>query len=323
VLAFWFLIYFTADRWWLGTILMYSPRWLAATPLVVLTPLALLVNRRSLLVLGGMGVLVAGPIMDFRIRAPWATSARAAQVRVRILDLNTDGADLDAAALGKLIRETHPDIVTLQDWRGRHEEEVFGGDVAGGADSGGWNMRRDGELLVASRFAVEPGVTSPDRCWRARNGHLRVYVVHAPKADIRLANLHLATARHALEAIVQGGVEGGPQIMENAALRAEQSQSATEFIRGGSPGQPILVAGDFNTLTDSATYRRYWSSFTNAFSSAGLGWGFTHFTHRTALRIDHVLAGPGWRVTRAWVGPAVGSAHRPVLADLEWAGTPD
>src|SRR5437868_14547560 len=40
VLAYWFLIHFTADRWWAGTILMYSPRWLAATPLVVLAPLA-------------------------------------------------------------------------------------------------------------------------------------------------------------------------------------------------------------------------------------------------------------------------------------------
>jgi vancomycin resistance protein VanJ len=311
VLAYWFLIHFTADRWWLGTILMYSPRWLAATPLCVLAPLALLLNRRSLAVLAGMGLLVAGPIMDFRIPAPWATSARAAQLRVRILNLNTDGADLDAKALGELIRETKPDIVALQDWRGRHEEEVFG--------KGDWNIRRDGELLVASRFPIDPGVTSSDQCWRMRNGHLRVYQVHTPKTDIRLANLHLATARHALEAIIHGGTEGAPQIMENVQLRAEQSQSAAEFIRSGSPRQPILIAGDFNTLTDSVTYRRYWSSFTNAFSTAGLGWGFTHFTHRTALRIDHVLTGPGWRVTRAWVGPAVGSAHRPVLADLEWS----
>jgi endonuclease/exonuclease/phosphatase (EEP) superfamily protein YafD len=50
---------------------------------------------------------------------------------------------------------------------------------------------------------------------------------------------------------------------------------------------------------------------------AGFGVGSTHFTRHTAVRIDHVLAGPGWRVRRAWTGPFVGSAHRPVIAEVE------
>ena len=60
----------------------------------------------------------------------------------------------------------------------------------------------------------------------------------------------------------------------------------------------MLVLGDFNMPPDSAIYRRCWSDFSNAFDSAGFGFGSTHFTHRTAVRIDHVLAGPGWRFRR-------------------------
>jgi endonuclease/exonuclease/phosphatase (EEP) superfamily protein YafD len=83
----------------------------------------------------------------------------------------------------------------------------------------------------------------------------------------------------------------------------------------------VIVLGDFNMPPDSAIYRQFWSDFSNAISSAGFGFGSTHFTHRTAVRIDHVLAGPGWRFRRAWVGPFVGSAHRPVVADVDVTGT--
>jgi vancomycin resistance protein VanJ len=82
----------------------------------------------------------------------------------------------------------------------------------------------------------------------------------------------------------------------------------------------VVVLGDFNTPTDSASYRESWSPFTNAFSAAGFGFGNTHFTEKTAIRIDHVLLGPGWTCRRAWVGPHVGWGHRPVVADIEAVG---
>ena len=72
----------------------------------------------------------------------------------------------------------------------------------------------------------------------------------------------------------------------------------------------------------SCVRQTYWSKYTNAFSEAGLGWGYTFYANRTSLRIDHILAGPGWRCRECWVGPEVGSEHRPVIADLEWHGKP-
>jgi endonuclease/exonuclease/phosphatase (EEP) superfamily protein YafD len=79
----------------------------------------------------------------------------------------------------------------------------------------------------------------------------------------------------------------------------------------------MLLAGDFNTPSDSVIYREYWSPFHNAYSDAGFGWGYTYFSRRAAVRIDHQLAGSGWRCRKCWVGADVGSPHRPVIADWE------
>jgi endonuclease/exonuclease/phosphatase (EEP) superfamily protein YafD len=85
-----------------------------------------------------------------------------------------------------------------------------------------------------------------------------------------------------------------------------------------------VLAGDFNLTVEHPLYRCDWSGYTNAFSQTGWGLGRTMFTRQMALRLDHVLCGPDWHVTRCWVGPEVGSAHCPVIAELTWRGpTPD
>jgi endonuclease/exonuclease/phosphatase (EEP) superfamily protein YafD len=82
------------------------------------------------------------------------------------------------------------------------------------------------------------------------------------------------------------------------------------------------VAGDFNTPTRSAVYRESWTDLTNAFSAAGWGLGHTHFSRRIGVRIDHILASDHWHVTSCEVGPDVGSAHRPVVAELKRPSAP-
>jgi endonuclease/exonuclease/phosphatase (EEP) superfamily protein YafD len=81
---------------------------------------------------------------------------------------------------------------------------------------------------------------------------------------------------------------------------------------------PLLTVGDFNTPPDSTIYHEYWASFHNGFEEAGVGWGHTYISRWAAVRIDHQLAGPGWDCQKCWVGPEVGSPHRPVIADWMW-----
>ena len=60
--------------------------------------------------------------------------------------------------------------------------------------------------------------------------------------------------------------------------------------------------------------------YTDAFSEAGRGWGYTFIGAKTTVRIDHVLISKGWHRAACRVGPNVGSPHRPVIADLVWTG---
>jgi vancomycin resistance protein VanJ len=80
---------------------------------------------------------------------------------------------------------------------------------------------------------------------------------------------------------------------------------------------PVLIVGDFNTPTASTLYRRHWNDFTNAFSAVGFGFGTTHISTTSSVRIDHILYGPGWRAQACWTGPVVGSPHRPLVADMQ------
>jgi endonuclease/exonuclease/phosphatase (EEP) superfamily protein YafD len=73
---------------------------------------------------------------------------------------------------------------------------------------------------------------------------------------------------------------------------------------------------------ESAVFREHWSGYQDSFSTAGFGFGFSKRTRLIGVRIDHVLASPGWLCVKSWVGPSLGHDHRPVLAVLRWVGAP-
>jgi len=231
-----------------------------------------------------------------------------------------DGPSLDAAELKAFIDQTKPDVVALQTWAARHQRGVFGP----GYPPAGWNVHRDGELFFASRYPIAQVRTTREPPFDANDGALAAYDVQAPFGTVHFVNLHLATPRRGLMAFVGEGPGAADEVRATVALRRRQTEFARRWVDEALPSRSgrVVALGDFNTPTDSAVYREFWSPFTNAFSSAGFGFGNTHFTEKTAIRIDHVLLGPGWACRRAWVGPHVGSGHRPVVADIEARGVP-
>jgi endonuclease/exonuclease/phosphatase (EEP) superfamily protein YafD len=179
---------------------------------------------------------------------------------------------------------------------------------------GSWHFHRDDELFLASRFPILASESHEHPALRRADGAMARYELETPAGPIQVFNLHLATPREGLSAIASRSWDELDSLKWNMHLRRRQSQLGSGWAAGAAG--PVLVAGDFNTPPDSRTYRQFWSRFTNAFSYAGTGFGNTHFTRLTAVRIDHILAGGDFRVRRCWVGPDVGSAHRPVVADL-------
>ncbi len=309
VVGVWLLLYLFSDRWWLATVIMFGPRWVWGTPLVVLVPAAVALRPRMLWVLAICLILVVGPLMGLCI--PWRPlfNQRDVQSTVRVLSCNVHYKELDALALGHLIGEVQPDIVALQSWTSRHQSAF--------AELPDWDRRRDGELYLATRFRIRT-VQELGEPFAGGKGAIRHYILEAPMGELNFFNLHLQTPRTGLSAVIRGWWKGADAIEAGSELRREQSLAATRWIAGAQG--PILIAGDFNTPPDSAMFREYWSSYGNAFSTAGFGWGYTHFTRRTAVRIDQILYSRGWQCKRCWVGPNVGSEHRPVIADVEWIG---
>lgn len=295
-----------SDVWWPATILMYMPRGLFALPLVLLVPAAILVRPRSLIALGLAVLLLVGPLMGLCV--PWRTwfAGAARGPHFRVMTCNVHYSQLDAPALRALMDEARPDVVALQYWTSRFEKELFEPET--------WHIHRDGQFCLASRHPI--GKVEPlGQPLIAVGTELEVERI----GRLSFVNLHLATPRDGLVAVVRQRATGVQQLEANIEQRRSQSAEVVRWLDGVQG--PLVIAGDFNTAPESVIYREYWGSFTDAFTAAGFGWGQTQYTpRRTAVRIDHILVGPGWRCRDCRVGPYVGSEHRPLIADLQWVG---
>lgn len=295
------------DRWWPATLLGYGPRWLLGAPLLALVPAAVLLRPRALWLLLLAVVVVGWPIMGFRVARPSVGSPAVATLRIMTLNMQVEQVDVEA--FRRVVHELQPDVIALQECLPHKAAEVF-------ASNPGWTVQTGRGLCVASRHPIRTVMEL--RSDEDGRDVISRYEVRTPAGPVQLFNLHLPTPRKGLEPMLRNGREAVPGLRQDTAYRREQSLRAREWV--GRAGGPILLAGDFNMPMESDIYRRCWSAFTNGFSSTGFGWGYTKFTRAHGIRIDHILAGPGWRFRRCWVGPGVGSDHRPLLADLEWAG---
>ena len=309
VVLLWLLLAW-ADLWWTATLLLFSPRVLFVVPLFVLLPFVLLSRRpRLLLPLGLAGLLAAGPLSGGRV--PWRVLLQepAEGMRFRVLTCNMHYGRYASGPLEDLVRDADPDVVALQEWdRHNHSEYLT---------ASGWYTHRLPHLFLASRHRIlqvsELGRDSIHDWARSTR-----YELETPTGAVTLFNLHLASPREGIYETVHQPETGTAVVEDNAALRWRQSRLVAGAAAQASG--PVLLVGDFNTPPESAIFRSVWQRYTDAFSEAGWGWGYTFYGSKTAVRIDHILAGPGRRCRRCWVGPSIGSPHKPVVADLVWQG---
>ncbi len=296
-----------ADLWWPSTFFLFAPRWLSALPLLVLVPAALLLRRVSLLVpLGLTAVVIAGPVTGLCL--PWRTALMPAPSgpRIRVLTCNLHNSkEVDQRRLEDLILDSGADVVALQEWPGAETSAI--------AKWPGWHSHAIHGLFLASQFpirqVVELGADS-----EGPNGLVSRYDLETPVGVVHFFSLHLASPRDSIYQAIHDNDKGPEEVTGNTARRWEQSKFVAQHI--GVLQNPVLLAGDFNTPPESAIFRDVWGNYSDAFSTAGWGWGYTFTESKTQVRIDHVLTSTGWHCSRCWVGPYIGSPHRPVFAEV-------
>jgi endonuclease/exonuclease/phosphatase family metal-dependent hydrolase len=297
------------ERWVLATLMLYGPRWLILIPLLPMAYWAARYHRRSLLPLAIAAGIVLGPLMGFCF--PWGRFRRASTPSITILSCNTKGHCSKNERLNKLVHQSGVDVVVLQDCF----QPV---DIDWPLD---WNILQKGELLFASPFPLKYIVPPADLGYD--NDHREKVLlcsVVLPQGELRLATVHLQSPhvgiarvinrRHGLEPDQAGAIE------EESDERWQESKTIAS---GLLDAKIDAVVGDFNLTDDNPIYRRYWSSFTDAFGACGFGFGGTErptvwFPYR--VRIDHVLTRGVWRPSKCWVEDEVGSDHLPIVARI-------
>jgi endonuclease/exonuclease/phosphatase (EEP) superfamily protein YafD len=307
--AGWALV-LVADRWWLGTIFLLAPRWLLTLPVLVLLPLAAWRRRCSLPVVVAAGAIMLLPVSGFSV--PWGHLFHASPqgTRLRVLSCNLHYFRDDAPALDDLIATVRPDIVAVQEWN-----EYARSRVMTGKD---WFVVRTPHTFLASRWPIRRWeVLGPDS--EVRTGAVLRCDIDTYAGLVHFFDLHLVSPRQGVYGAVREG-QGIDRLEDENNLRREQSQWIAD--QASLVVDPVILAGDFNTPPESVLCSQYWGRYRDAFGEAGWGWGYTFHGGRTSVRIDHIFVGPGWHVERSWVGPDVGSPHRPVIADLVWTEPP-
>lgn len=311
----WFVLRYLSDRWWPATVLLYFPRWPWLLPLLILLPRAARRGRKLWVAPLLTGLFILGPGMGFNIPVPRFSAPAGTGQKIRLLSFNVHRLELSVPALDSCIITSDPDVVVLQDYSGWDASPVLNGP--------GWNTYRLGEIFIASRFPIarvhdlhlETITGADDVAIPRRTGVAACFELDTPRGPLRVLNLHLASPHPALEMLATDPLDVPWLLGANSIRRWKESELITQWL-AEHPGPPVVLAGDFNTLAESHIYRRFWSGYPDAFPETGWGYGYTHLSPLSELRIDHILTTPGVHCTDMQIGPACGSPHRPLVADL-------
>jgi len=301
------LLWVLGDRWWVGTLFLYGPRWPLLVPGMLLLLASAVVQRRMVPALLVGILVVMGPVLGYR--SGWRGWFRPAEEpALRIITFNMRGGQNPMADFVPMeLAALEPDIVLLQ--------ECAEGLEALRNVPAVWGFRRDGSLCALTRLPIDSATVSPFIRTR-EDGMFGLAVRYHLRKDGRplvVVNLHLETPRRGIEQLRWGGNLVG--LGRNILVRELGARRTASWVF--EPSGDVLVGGDFNLPPESAIYRASWGRCGNAFSQRGVGPGYTRVLPKWSVRIDHLLTcGTEWRAIAARVGPDLGSDHLPLIVDL-------
>lgn len=312
------LLQLVSESWWVGSMVVYLPRFPWAIPAVILLPISLRMAWKFSFVNLAALLLIAGPVMNFQTGGWFRPAIDHDAYRLTVVSCNVQSFRPD---FPKVINELHridPDVVLFQ--------EAFEGHPLLASFFEGWNVHSVDEYLIASKLPlkfIDTGyVHSFERVTVAW------YEVETPQGPVALFNIHQTSPRRSLRKlkpwsfVTGAGVE---IVNEETTLREVEALKTRQLTLQKAKGQPAIMAGDFNMPNDSSLFQTHWGDLQDAYARASVGYGYTSPCHVSKslwpenspwAQVDHILATHHWQIERCWIGKSDGSDHRLMAAQL-------
>lgn len=263
--------------------------------LFALLTVLLLISRRWLFAgLAGLGAALSTAAVLAHFVTP-ESEAASSQPSLRVVTFNTWYRNDDIAGIGRYLTGTDADVIVLQEL-----SQARAMQLRSHLRSYPYSFTEPGEpgAVIFSRWPI---VAATQLALSAQGARAARVSIDWRGTVVSLLGVHLHWPL-------------GPR---NAQLRNEELRAIAAI--GRAADQPLIVAGDFNATVWSAHFRDVLSNSPLRDCAAGLGMSPSWPSQfpPAGIRIDHCLASPHWRALHARTGPALGSDHFPVIADLQ------
>jgi endonuclease/exonuclease/phosphatase (EEP) superfamily protein YafD len=304
------------------SLILYAPAPGLLLPLLVLSPLSLLLRPRLLAWHTLFAIIVFFIYMGFHwaFFRPKPTASTVTAVTFNFGDSSR------TQFLEFLVREK-PDLIVLQDARGRSV------DLA--QKIPGMQTSELGQFVLLSRFPIRSGKLVDSALAEGRPIAAR-WEVTIQDRDVAVYSVHLPTPRRELSQFlgkrrVLANLIGYGKRQAGFGDYREWIHDRIELARSlvkvfAAEQKPMIVGGDFNTPDHGYIYHLFAGQMTDAFANTGRGWGFTFPGSKKRslsslagpwLRLDYFFTGHGWKAIECRPEPGVKSQHKAVLARFE------
>lgn len=286
---------YAAPAWSSWTIPWMLPPLFLAGPIAVLSlpPLVLSFRRRSP-AMGLLGLaLLAVCVWISGFEAPQWGRPEGKALRVMTFNVHFDSREMPD--LLEYIRREKLEVVMLQEDRGAGKYLA--------ANLPGWSHVQSTSHSILSRHPIARHGDTP----LVTLGFRRILWADVSVDDriVRVVTTHLR-APHLMK---------GPDMWRRETAAKRQELREILDVVGATIG-PVILGADFNNPPGHPFSRKLGERLENCFGRAGVGPGWTYPSRLPIIRIDHLYVGGGLATSAAWVGPNLGSDHRPVAAEV-------